>query len=284
MGTYTTVDNAFWTDANVIDNYSPEDKYFYLYLLTNIHANMSGCFEISRKQIAQEMGYSEDSVGTLFDRFINSYHVIDYDRDTKEILIYNWAKYHWTTSDKYLIALRKKINAVKSKRFSAFLNAQLSTFVDAHGSDFIGYRYGIDTTGIDTTVTVTVTDNISIVDNKGNEEKKVKKEKKSVSEGEESEVEVIDSVLATHSLGLIQAVENWLEYKKEKRQSYQPRGKSTLLKTIDRKAKEFGDKAVIEAIEETMANGYQGIVWDYLKKYGRGSSKSFEDVDLGDLI
>lgn len=290
MGTYTTVDNAFWTDSAVIDNFTPEDKYFYLYLLTNVHVNVSGCFEVSMKQIAQEMGYSKETVEHLVERFSILHKVIDYDEETKEILIHNWGKYHWTTSDKYLIALHRKVDAVKSSKFSSFLNAEIDTFVSSGGTVFIPYRYGIDTSCIDTSVTVTVKENNPYLDSKDKnrvEKKEVKKEKKQGQQ--EIEIEVIDAPLADRSPELIQAVNEWFEYKREKGKKYTERGRSTFLKKIKKSAEEYGDSAVVEVIEDSMANEYQGVVWDRLGKNNYGGRRGgynglggFAGVDLGE--
>ena len=38
------VDTDFWTDMEVIDHYSPEDKYFYLYLITNGKSSQVGIY------------------------------------------------------------------------------------------------------------------------------------------------------------------------------------------------------------------------------------------------
>ena len=58
------------------------------------------------------------------------------------------------------------------------------------------------------------------------------------------------------------AFSEWLEYKKEKRQTYQPRGLKTLVSQIERYSKQFGDEATANAIRDSMANNYQGIVFD----------------------
>ena len=320
---YTTVDNAFWTDADVVDNFTPEDKYFYLYLLTNVHINASGCFEVSLKQIAQEMGYSVDTVEHLIDRFIGTHKVIDYDKSTKEILVHRWAKYHWTTSDKYLINLKKQIDSVKSDKFSLYLNRLMSQFIDSGGTVLIPYQYGMDTT-VTVTVTVIDTDTDNIKDksiDKYDEEKKEKKEKKpELSSDTETEaggemlrdedkieadelpagdeisadgealscenekIEVIDSALAGCSPDLIQAVDSWLAYKKEKRQTYKEKGKNALMKKIANSVREFGEEEVINAIEQSMANEYMGIVWNYMRKQNYGdnrknrSAKTFGDM------
>ena len=145
MATYFSVDTAFWTDADVIDNFTPEDKYFYLYLLTSPHCNISGCFELSLKQASTELGYSRDTVEHLIERFISVHKMIDYDRDTKEILVHKWGKHHWTHSDKYISALKKKICGVKSDKFRAYLSSLVTKYEETEDMVWIPYTYGMDT-------------------------------------------------------------------------------------------------------------------------------------------
>ncbi|MBR1456206.1 MAG: hypothetical protein IJ594_03475, partial [Oscillospiraceae bacterium] len=145
MGTYFSVDAAFWTDTDVVDEFTPEDKYFYLYLLTSPHGNVSGCYEVSLRQISLEMGYSVDTIERLLKRFAEVHKVIDYSKETKEVLIHNWGKHHWTTSDKYIYALGKKISSIKNEVFRSYLEAALDKFIDTHGRVWIPYQYGMDT-------------------------------------------------------------------------------------------------------------------------------------------
>lgn len=67
---------------------------------------------------------------------------------------------------------------------------------------------------------------------------------------------------------LITTVEDWLKYKREKRQSYGATGMKTLLGKIRRFADSYGEQAVIGVIRDSMSNSYQGIVWDRLEKGG----------------
>ena len=144
MGTFYTVDAEFWTDPDVVDNLTPEDKYFYLYLLTNPHGNCSGCFQISMKQIADELGYSRETVERLIERFVSIHKMIDYDAENKEILIHKWGKRHWTKSDKYISAVKKKIDAIKTKRFREYLSILQDAFVNSDDMVWIGYQYPND--------------------------------------------------------------------------------------------------------------------------------------------
>lgn len=77
---------------------------------------------------------------------------------------------------------------------------------------------------------------------------------------------MVSRLMAGYSEELRTAVDEWLRYKHEKRQTYQPIGLSNLLKKIMRYADNCGEQAVIAAIYDAMSSNYQGIVWDKLVK------------------
>ena len=87
------VDTDFWTDMNVIDHYSPEDKYFYLYLITNGKSSQVGIYSLPIKVISFETGYSSEAVQVLLDRFITKYNQIIYSKKTQEVAIINSLKF-----------------------------------------------------------------------------------------------------------------------------------------------------------------------------------------------
>ena len=60
------------------EDFTPEDKYFYLYLLTNPHTNICGCYEIGFKQMAKDTGYNEETVRRLINRLETVHDVIRY--------------------------------------------------------------------------------------------------------------------------------------------------------------------------------------------------------------
>lgn len=55
---------------------------------------------------------------------------------------------------------------------------------------------------------------------------------------------------------------DWLKYKTEKKQSYKPTGFKALLKKIDDVVKSSGEQAVIDAINASMSNNWQGLFFD----------------------
>ena len=60
--------------------------------------------------------------------------------------------------------------------------------------------------------------------------------------------------------------DNWLAYKKEKNQSYKPQGLKSLITTVTKNVQKYGAEAVIDVIEYSMSNNYQGIIFDSLNK------------------
>ena len=176
MATYRQVQLSFWTDSFIADNFSAEDKYFYLYALTNLHTSLCGCYEVSEKQIAKEMGYSVESVEAILDRFEKNFNLIRYDKKSKELLLLNWSKYNWTSSPKFRPPLERSIEEVKNTDFRNFLVDLLN------GEDTSDFRYRIDTVSekdsdvrypTDTTVNVNVTDTVIV--NSSNSTNVVKK-------------------------------------------------------------------------------------------------------------
>ena len=92
MGIKRIVDTSFWTDGKV-DDFSPEDKYFMLYLLTNPFTEQLGIYELSIKQAAFQLGYSVESVKVLLDRFESKYKIILFSPETNEVAIKNFLKH-----------------------------------------------------------------------------------------------------------------------------------------------------------------------------------------------
>lgn len=63
---------------------------------------------------------------------------------------------------------------------------------------------------------------------------------------------------------LLEAVQDWLTYKKEKRQSYQPTGLRSLFSQLRKAADQHGEAAVVDVIRNSIASNYAGITLDRL--------------------
>jgi DnaD/phage-associated family protein len=116
MAKYRQVHTTFWQDPKILEEMTPEDKYFYLYLLTNPNTTQIGVYQITKKQMAFDLGYSTESINSLLDRFINNHGVIKYNESTRELAIINWGKYNLHKAGKPVIdCVKKELKAVKDK-------------------------------------------------------------------------------------------------------------------------------------------------------------------------
>lgn len=106
MAIYRNLHISFWTDSKVEDDFTPEDKYFYAYLLTNPQTNICGCYEVSFNQISHHTGYTKDTISRLIRRFENVHGVIRYCAETKEVLILNGTNTTGASQRKRLQELR----------------------------------------------------------------------------------------------------------------------------------------------------------------------------------
>lgn len=163
MAVYRQVYMKFWNeDSKVVEDFTPEDKYFYLYLLTNPHTTLTGVYEISDKTMARETGYNEETVRRLRDRMEKEHRVICYEPSTREILIPNWHKYNWTSSDKLIAAVLGQLKLIKCEAFRNYVEGLASGDTVS-----IPYRYPMDTS-----ISISVSDSVS-----NSVQKSTKKEK-----------------------------------------------------------------------------------------------------------
>jgi predicted phage replisome organizer len=65
---------------------------------------------------------------------------------------------------------------------------------------------------------------------------------------------------------LANKVKEWLVYKMERRETYKEQGMRSLLRQIENNCFHYSQQAVCELIDESMANGWKGIIFDRLKK------------------
>lgn len=93
MAVKRIVDVSFWTDGKVDEFFSPEDKYFMLYLLTNPFTTQLGIYEISIGQVAYQLGYSKEAVKVLLERFEGKYEIILYSKETNEVAVKNFLRH-----------------------------------------------------------------------------------------------------------------------------------------------------------------------------------------------
>src|ERR1035437_2170301 len=113
MAVYRQIQTSFWQDDFVL-NLTPEEKYFYLYLLTNSKTKQCGIYQLPMPIIIIETGYNQETVDKLLRRFIE-YGKILYNAKTHEIAIVNWLKYNPMESPKTKACVLKELKEIKDK-------------------------------------------------------------------------------------------------------------------------------------------------------------------------
>ena len=127
MGIKRIVDTDFWTDDKVMVEFSPEDRLFMLYLMTNPHTTQLGVYKILPKQMAFELGYSSDTINVLLDRFETKYNIVRYSKATSEIAVRNYLKYSIVKGGKPVLdLLTREANRVKDKSLLAYIKESAS--------------------------------------------------------------------------------------------------------------------------------------------------------------
>lgn len=92
--------------------------------------------------------------------------------------------------------------------------------------------------------------------------------------------------LSEFSIGVQQAIRDWLTYKEERNESYKETGLKAWLGQVRNKLKSYEDKYIIDVIERSMASQYKGVVWDWLKDSPKkGKYKEYrEEVTVSDTL
>lgn len=140
MAVIRRLNSTFWTDSKVADDFSADDRYLYIYLLTSPYNNICGCYEISIKQMSKHTGMSERRCESALRRLEETHGVIVYDHGTKEVLIPRWGRHNWSTSDKLVAGVEAAAKYIKTSDFKNYILEEIRNGIDTIP---IPYRYNI---------------------------------------------------------------------------------------------------------------------------------------------
>ena len=258
MAIYRSIQTAFWQDAKVLEEMTPEDRYFYLYLLTNPAVKQVGIYQLTRKQMAFELGYSMESVNALLERFIHHHDIIRYDYDTREICIVNWGKYNFPRAGTPIEnCIRKELREVKQTDFIKIIydkveNKKIKAVFDEYFNECPSRIPSRDT---------------SRVSSRGEKEKQKEKQKEkeqqhSVTENKADEVRLLKSSFSEISDEDIETILGVLEQKRE--------GISYLREKIEVVKNTDNVKSIVGYLIKAILNDY--------KKYSRNKFKNFDET------
>ena len=134
MGIKRVMDSDFWIDPKV-DDFSPEDKYFMCYLLTGPYTRQLGIFKISIKYAAIHLGYTEDVVKVLLDRFEHKYDLIIFSKSTQEVAVKGYLRHSIMKGGKPVEdCIKRDIQNVKNKSLISKVFVHLSQYDDLNAT------------------------------------------------------------------------------------------------------------------------------------------------------
>lgn len=126
MEVFTKVERGYWQDEFILE-LTPEQKFFYLYLMSNSKVNTLGAYVFPLTMSTVELGYNKETVLKLLDHFAQVGKII-WDETTKEVFLLNWPKRNWNKKTATLRALKKDFGALKSPVLREKISAMLSVF------------------------------------------------------------------------------------------------------------------------------------------------------------
>lgn len=245
MAIYRNVQLGFWTDSKVEDDFTPEDKYFYLYLITNPQTNICGCYQISYSQVTNQTGYNRETIKRLIERFENVHNVIRFSEETKEILILNWYKYNLNKSEKTLTGAESAAKYIKAPEFREYVLHVINCIRD--GVACMGYQYPIQASvSVSDTVTVTDTDAVSdTAEKKGGDNKKI-------------------TVYFPNDESLNRAFMDYLEMRKKIKKPMTERAVELAIKKLEELSTSplsdgMDNDLAIQILNQSVLNGWQGL-------------------------
>ena len=129
MAIFRNIHISFWEDSKVQDDMNINEKYFFLYLLTNPHTSQIGCYEITIRQMQYETGLDKSEIEEYLERFEKELGIIEYSKTTKELLIKNWYKYNFTKSPKMFAYIKKEMQNIKHIPYKTYLDTVCIPYV-----------------------------------------------------------------------------------------------------------------------------------------------------------
>lgn len=99
------------------------------------------------------------------------------------------------------------------------------------------------------------------------ESKKVRREEIKKRVSKDTPKETPEDIISQYdfSEAMVIKIREWLKYKSERRETYKSTGLTALLNRVSQKSGEYGENPVMALMDESMANGWRGIIWDRLK-------------------
>ena len=273
MAKFRQIQTNFWSNTYIQEEMTAEDKYFYLYLMTNEFTTQIGIYSITKKQMAFDLGYSLESVQALLQRFETYHKLIKYDIETREIILLKWAENNLNIGGKPVQDLiKKEISQVKNKEFLSLMfencpenslkNFIASLLQENKEDNNINNSYeSLDASLNDTGA---INNNKEIINNN----KELLKEKNIKKEKSKNEVETYINNLDLDD-DYKQLLFKYVEYRKSIKKAIKT------IVPIQKTIRDFPDYfSLDEAINIAMEKEWQGLEPEWIEKYKQSKTSN----------
>ena len=273
MSKFRQIQTSFWSDTYIQEEMTAEDKYFYLYLMTNEFTTQLGIYPITKKQMSFDLGYSLESVQALLQRFETYHKLIKYDIETREIILLKWAENNLNVGGKPVQDLiKKEISQVKNKDFLFLMydncpENSLKTFIASLLENYKktnNFNTSYESSNDSLNDTGAINNKEEIINNNKEliKEKNIKKEKS------KNEVESYINKLDLDD-DYKQLLFKYLEYRKSIRKQIKT------IVPIQKIIRDFPDYfSLDEAIEIAQEKEWQGLEPEWIAKYKLSKSNN----------
>ena len=261
MAVYRPIQISYWQDSYVL-KLTPEQKFFYIYLMTNSKTFQCGIYELPLGIISIETGYNEESIKKLIHKFILD-KKIKYDFENEIIYLINWIRYNQINNVNIFKCVINELKSCKNKKFVQEFMQNLNSL----------------NTNNDYNLQIQATMKGLFKKSKGLPSIKTETESESKTE-EETETEegfrdkykhipFIDLFL--DNLQTPEFVETWTEWINYRKSIKHSIVESTAKMQLKKLAEH--QKDAIEIINKSISNGWQGLFYDLSKNGKQTASK-----------
>lgn len=115
MADFRAIYTKFWRDPE-INALTPEDRYFFLYLLTNPETTSCGIYQIPINHMVADTGYNIETIQKLL-KHLEELGKVSWNGEHSEIFIHNWIKWNTPKNPSMLNRITKDLSYVKTPEF-----------------------------------------------------------------------------------------------------------------------------------------------------------------------
>ena len=272
MGVKRIVDTDFWTDIDVIDKYSIDDKFFALYLLTNKYSRQAGIYKLPKKYISFETGYSKEIVEVLLDRFEKNYNKIRYNHDTQEIAILNYTSFSIVKGGKPVEdCIKKDLREIEDKQLIKTVHDVMQEYWTLSSREFDGTVKGIFKESFEPFLN----DNDNVFDN-DNDNDNDNENERNVNDSLER-VKQAKETIYYKNVDLDDAIKEFIKHRKALKKAMTPYAVKRFINKLNREFETDDEK--LEAIDMAIERGWLSVEKSWIKNAQKncGNVKTIED-------